>query len=58
MLTVNGVMTLDKVISDAEKLYKDAAIRMFKLIDAGMKIKKKAQMPRPDKEVILKNMKI
>ena len=39
MPTIKCVMTPVKAMGAAQELYKNAAIRMFKLIDAGMKIK-------------------
>lgn len=39
MTTVNGVMTLDKAMSDSKKLLKNAADRMFLLIKIGMCIR-------------------
>ncbi len=41
MTTINRPMTLDEAIGDAESLYLDAAVRMFRLIGVGMKIKEK-----------------
>ncbi len=42
MTTVNGVMELDKALEDAEDLYYQGALRMFRFIKTGMEIQKKA----------------
>ena len=39
MTTVNAPMSLQEAISNAEELYLNSAIRMFRLIQTGMKIK-------------------
>ena len=39
MTTVNGVMELDKALSNAESLYLSGAVRMFRLIKIGMQMK-------------------
>lgn len=39
MTTVNGVMELDEALGNAEELYYSGAVRMFRLIWTGMKIK-------------------
>ena len=39
MTTVNAPMTLENAIINAEKLYYEAAVRMFRLIRIGMNIK-------------------
>jgi glycerate kinase len=39
MTTVNGIMSLDKAISDSKELLKNAADRMFLLIKIGMGIR-------------------
>lgn len=42
MTTVNGVMELDKALENAEDLYYQGALRMFRFIKTGMEIQKKA----------------
>ena len=38
MTTVNAPMTLEYAINNAEQLYFEAAVRMFRLIKLGMQI--------------------
>ncbi len=38
MTTVDGPMELSKALSDAERLYKSGAVRMFRFVKAGMDI--------------------
>lgn len=38
MTTINGVMTLDEAMKDAHKLCYEAAERLFRLVNVGMKI--------------------
>ena len=39
MTTVNAVMCLDDALDNAEKLYYEGALRMFRLIRTGMKMR-------------------
>lgn len=39
MTTVNAPMSLQEALSDAKTLYLNSAIRMFRFIQTGMKIK-------------------
>ena len=36
MVTENGPMTLEEAMDGVEELYRDAAVRMFRLIQVGM----------------------
>ena len=38
MVTVNAPMTLDEAMADAPGLYKEAALRMFRLVKVGMRL--------------------
>lgn len=40
MTTVNAPMSLDEALANAESLYYEAALRMFRLVKAGMDLKK------------------
>ena len=44
MTTVNAPMTLDFALDNAEALYYEAAVRMFRLIQVGMRIMKKQRL--------------
>ena len=40
MTTVNAPMSLDEALANAESLYYEGALRMFRLVKAGMDLKK------------------
>ena len=40
MTTVNAPMTLEKAVAGTEELYYSAAVRMFRLLQAGMALRK------------------
>lgn len=43
--TINGAMPVEEALENAEELFLNAAERMFRMIKAGMEIKKSKALP-------------